>query len=153
MAAPQSPNRMRARLPGAPTGGGEGKPSAGGAGAQLTAVPGSYMGAVRVSERPRNLQEMHERVRLEDRSPWPRGASVPMGKSGKVAHWDGTVWRGGASPGYEPAPPVSPPPPAPPASPPPPAAPTQELPVTPPPPRREPQFPGDEGDRPGDLTR
>lgn len=143
----------------APTGAGQQPPSP-----RLLAGPGGYSTPLKASQRPRNLQELTARADPQERAPWPEGASVPIGTSGKRAHWTGTEWRGGESPGY-PAP--------------------QELPAEsqdqkprgaenlrqeqpqteespaesgpgrhaaplPPPPYRT-QFPGDE--QPGDLTR
>jgi hypothetical protein len=107
---------------------------------QLVAGPAGYTPHLASAERPRNLQELAERAQPDPRTPWAAGEWVAIGRSGKRAHWTGTEWHGGESPGY--------PAPAQPA--------TEELPAqpaTPPPPYRATatQFPGDE--QPGDLTR
>ena len=107
--APVGSSRMRAR----PVSGGPAAatPAAGGqpASLRLAAGPGGYTTAVKAADRPRNLTELAERVDLSDRAPWPVGASLPMGERGKRAHWTGTEWRGGESPGYAtPRPPVEP---------------------------------------------
>lgn len=97
---PVSANRMRARVPaggGTPTGGSQASPP------RLAAGPAGYVGPVKAADRPRNLQELAQRVQLDDTAPWPAGAFLPMGARGKVAHWTGTEWRGGESPGYAPA--------------------------------------------------
>jgi hypothetical protein len=107
---PVSASRMRARVP---AGGGPAAAAPAGTGSQasslrLAASPAGYSVTVRGADRPRNLQELAERVQLEDTNPWPAGASLPMGARGKVAHWTGTEWRGGASPGYTPQQPALP---------------------------------------------
>lgn len=70
-------------------------------GARLTAGPEGYAPAVKAPERPRNLQELQERVEPLSREPWAVGASVPIGVRGKMAHWTGTEWKTGRSPGYQ----------------------------------------------------
>jgi len=69
----------------------------------LTAGPDGYSPAVPAAERPKNLQELTQRVRPGPlaTAPWPASASVPIGVRGKRAHWTGTEWKGGASPGYQ----------------------------------------------------
>jgi hypothetical protein len=62
--------------------------------------PGTYSPAVSAAERPRNLTELRERATAADVAPWPAGAYVLVGESGKRAHWTGEEWRGGDSPGY-----------------------------------------------------
>lgn len=144
--APVSANRMRARIA-QPAGGDAAAavPAGTDAGRQaspprLAVTPAGYGVTVRAADRPRNLQELAERVQLADTAPWPAGASIPMGARGKVAHWTGTEWRGGESPGYS-APPVEPP------------VQLTETPAdtafdTP-----DVQFPGDGGDSPEELHR
>lgn len=150
MAAPRSASRMRVRVP---AGGGPAAAAPAGTddtGGQapslrLTAGPSGYTTAVKAADRPRNLEELAARVDLDDTAPWPAGAAVPIGTRGKRAHWTGTEWKGGDSPGYRPEPPVLEPPvqltetPAldAPAATPAPAA----------------QFPGDGGDSPEELHR
>lgn len=63
-------------------------------------TPGAYDPPQRPAERPRNLAELRERARPADAAPWPAGAYVTIGESGKRAHWTGGEWRGGESPGY-----------------------------------------------------
>jgi hypothetical protein len=136
---------------------------------RLVAQPGGYATALKPGQRPRNLQELAARVDPAGREPWPEGSGVPIGTSGKRAHWTGTEWRGGVSPGYapqrqqeEPDGDAEPPGGNPDGD----AAPPGEEPVqltatddepagrhsapVPPAPYRT-QFPGDE--QPGDLTR
>lgn len=119
-----SPNRMRARVPAegdaAGTAGGGASLSPAGAvtvdtaGGPVTSVgvvpllvdagaPGSYTPAVSAAERPRNLGELQQRAQPNGRAPWDTGQYVPVGTSGKRAHWTGTAWAGGESPGYTPA--------------------------------------------------
>lgn len=123
-----SPNRMRARVPAegdaAGTAGGGASLSPAGAGtvrvesrsgaevskyldAQSLRVdagaPGTYSPAVTAAERPRNVTELTERAQPNGRAPWDAGQYVPVGSSGKRAHWTGDRWAGGESPGYAPA--------------------------------------------------
>lgn len=62
--------------------------------------PGAYSPPVAPGDRPRNLGEMRDRATPADTAPWPEGAYVQMGESGRRAHWTGAEWRGGESPGY-----------------------------------------------------
>jgi hypothetical protein len=62
-------------------------------------TPGTYEPDVPAAERPRNLAELAA-VQLVDAAPWPRGSYVPTGTNGKRAHWTGTEWARGVSPGY-----------------------------------------------------
>jgi hypothetical protein len=88
-----------------PAGGGEaGNFSSAGASLTVDAgTPGSYSPAVKASERPRNVTELVQRAVPNGRAPWDAGQYVPVGTSGKRAHWTGAEWRGGESPGYAPA--------------------------------------------------
>jgi hypothetical protein len=101
---PVSAGRMRARVPA----GGDSAaaaPAGTDAGAvRLTAGPGGYGTAVKAADRPRNLEELTRRVNLQDPAPFPAGAFVPIGTRGKRAHWTGTEWKTGESPGYTPEP-------------------------------------------------
>jgi hypothetical protein len=63
-------------------------------------APGTYDPPVRPADRPSNLTELRERAQPADRSPWPEHAYVLVGESGKRAHWTGSEWRSGESPGY-----------------------------------------------------
>jgi hypothetical protein len=65
-------------------------------------TPGTYDPAVSAVERPRNLTELRQRGIPEDTTPWPAGAYVLVGTSGKRAHWSGSEWRADESPGYVP---------------------------------------------------
>ena len=67
-------------------------------------TPGTYEPDVAAKDRPRNVTELRERARVTDPAPWPRGAYVLVGTSGKRAHWSGDDWRSDPSPGYAPAP-------------------------------------------------
>lgn len=69
---------------------------------RLGAGPGGYTSPVKASERPRNLGELQQRVQPVDPAPWPQGASLPMGTRGRTAHWTGSAWASGVSPGYAP---------------------------------------------------
>jgi hypothetical protein len=62
--------------------------------------PGTYSPAVTSTERPRNVTELQARVQPATPEPWPVNAYVLVGTTGKRAHWTGTGWKGGASPGY-----------------------------------------------------
>lgn len=62
--------------------------------------PGTYSPEVVAADRPRNVTELRERARPADTGPWPEGAYVLVGTSGKRAHWGGDDWHGGESPGY-----------------------------------------------------
>lgn len=64
--------------------------------------PGTYEPAVSAAQRPRNVTELRSRATPAGRAPWPAGAYVLVGESGKRAHWTGEDWRGGESPGYVP---------------------------------------------------
>lgn len=67
-------------------------------------APGAYSPELAAADRPTNLEQLTSRVQLEDRAPWSAGAYIPVGVRGKRAHWSGTAWKGGESPGYgEPA--------------------------------------------------
>jgi hypothetical protein len=50
--------------------------------------------------RPRNVTQLVGRVTPASPEPWPAGTWLPVGERGKRAHWTGTGWKGGASPGY-----------------------------------------------------
>jgi hypothetical protein len=63
-------------------------------------TPGAYAPAVSPRERPRNVTQLDRRVQPATPEPWPRGAYIQVGESGKRAHWTGTSWKGGESPGY-----------------------------------------------------
>jgi len=63
-------------------------------------TPGVYEPPMSPGARPRNLTEMAARVTPTTPEPWPEGTYVQMGESGRRAHWTGTGWRGGVSPGY-----------------------------------------------------
>jgi hypothetical protein len=131
----------------------------------LAGTPGQYQPAGKAAARPRNVTELNTAGAMPDPpSPWTAGQYVPVGTSGKRAHWNGEEWRGGESPGY-PASPVQNEQPGgrhaaddsqadatragnevrqePPQ--------TSESSPLPPAPYQRPQFPGDE--QPGDLTR
>lgn len=71
---------------------------------QLTAGPDGYGTAVKAADRPRSLEELAQRVTLQDPAPFPAGTSLPIGTRGKRAHWTGTEWKTGESPGYTPEP-------------------------------------------------
>jgi hypothetical protein len=43
------------------------------------------------------VTELRERAKPATRDPWPAGAYVLVGTSGKRAHWDGDDWHGGES--------------------------------------------------------
>lgn len=62
--------------------------------------PGTYTPAVSAPQRPRNVTELGERVTPASPEPWPAGAYLLVGISGKRAHWTGSSWKGGESPGY-----------------------------------------------------
>lgn len=66
-------------------------------------TPGSYEPEVGPKDRPRNVTELRESSRPATREPWPAGAYVLVGTTGKRAHWSGVDWHSDASPGYEPA--------------------------------------------------
>jgi hypothetical protein len=68
----------------------------------LTAAPGepgSYEPEVHGDDRPSSIAELNERVTVADETPWPEGAFLPYG-NGKRAHWHGSGWTTGESPGY-----------------------------------------------------
>ena len=62
--------------------------------------PGTYEPAVPAAQRPRNVTELQAHATPLTPEPWPAGAYVPVGERGKRAHWTGSSWKGGASPGY-----------------------------------------------------
>lgn len=62
--------------------------------------PGVYEPVVSPQDRPRNITELDARVTPATPEPWPAGAYVPVGIRGKRAHWTGSSWKLGASPGY-----------------------------------------------------
>lgn len=62
--------------------------------------PGLYTPAVRAADRPRNMGELREQVIPDGSAPWPAGDYLLIGESGKRAHWSGTEWLAGESPGY-----------------------------------------------------
>jgi hypothetical protein len=62
--------------------------------------PGTYEPPVSPGDRPRNVTELGARVTVATPEPWPAGAYVPVGERGKRAHWTGSSWKGGVSPGY-----------------------------------------------------
>jgi hypothetical protein len=62
--------------------------------------PGTYEPEVPPAERPRNIGELRERVRVVTPEPWPAGARLPLSKIGRYAHWTGTDWKLNESPGY-----------------------------------------------------
>jgi len=64
--------------------------------------PGTYEPELAAKDRPRNVTELRERARVTDPTPWPRGAYVLVGTSGKRAHWTGEDWHSDESPGYAP---------------------------------------------------
>jgi hypothetical protein len=66
-------------------------------------APGGYSPELRPGARPHNVTELRDRARPADTAPWAAGQFVPVGTSGKRAHWDGQDWRSGESPGYPPA--------------------------------------------------
>jgi hypothetical protein len=69
---------------------------------QVTAgAPGTF-GDVELAavDRPRNVTELAAAAQPVTPEPWPAGSFVPVGTRGKRAHWTGTEWKGGASPGY-----------------------------------------------------
>lgn len=67
---------------------------------QVTAgEPGRYDPELSPAERPRNVTELAAAAD-PGTDPWPAGTYVLVGTSGKRAHWTGTEWKGGASPGY-----------------------------------------------------
>jgi len=69
----------------------------------LLAVPGSpgaYVPPVSPADRPRNITELVNRVTVATPEPWPAGAYLQIGESGRRAHWTGEGWKGGESPGY-----------------------------------------------------
>jgi hypothetical protein len=163
--APAEGQGQQSLLLGAGTPGGDQQPSPL---LVLAGTPGQYQPAGKAATRPRNVTELNTAGAMPDPpSPWTAGQYVPVGTSGKRAHWNGEEWRGGESPGY-PASPVQneqpggrhaaddsqadatrvgsevrqEPPPA-----------SESSPGTqlPPAPYQRPQFPGDE--QPGDLTR
>ena len=63
-------------------------------------TPGSYEPEVPAKDRPRNVTELREVARVVDPAPWPAGAYVLVGTTGKRAHWSGEDWRSDESPGY-----------------------------------------------------
>jgi len=62
--------------------------------------PGTYEPPVSPGDRPRNITQLGERVTPASPEPWPVGAYLLVGETGKRAHWTGSGWKGGASPGY-----------------------------------------------------
>jgi hypothetical protein len=72
-------------------------------------APGTYQPELRPAERPHNVTELRERAQPDGPTPWAAGQFVPVGTSGKRAHWDGQDWRSGESPGYPPATGILPP--------------------------------------------
>lgn len=62
--------------------------------------PGAYDPPVSPAERPRNITELGERVTVPTPEPWPAGAYVLVGTTGRRGHWTGDHWKGGESPGY-----------------------------------------------------
>jgi hypothetical protein len=63
-------------------------------------TPGTYEPPVTPGERPRTIAELQARVTPVSPQPWPADAYLPMGERGKRAHWTGSSWKGGVSPGY-----------------------------------------------------
>jgi hypothetical protein len=63
-------------------------------------APGTYNPPQTPAQRPRNVTDLRERAQPVTRDPWPEGTYVQVGESGKRAHWTGTEWRSGESPGY-----------------------------------------------------
>lgn len=62
--------------------------------------PGAYAPPLTPAQRPRNMTELQERVTVPTPEPWPVGAYVLVGTTGKRAHWTGDHWKAGESPGY-----------------------------------------------------
>lgn len=62
--------------------------------------PGSYGDDVKATDRPRNITDLDERATPADPAPWAAGQYVPVGERGKRAHWTGSSWKTGESPGY-----------------------------------------------------
>jgi hypothetical protein len=115
--------------------------------------PGQYQPAAKAADRPRNVTELNSAGAVPDpATPWTAGQYVPVGISGKRAHWNGEEWRGGESPGYPATQPATEQPateqPATEAAPR--HAAPEQPPRLPPAPYRT-EFPGDE--QPGDLSR
>jgi hypothetical protein len=46
------------------------------------------------------VTELQARVQPATPEPWPAGAYLLIGVTGRRAHWTGTAWKGGESPGY-----------------------------------------------------
>jgi hypothetical protein len=63
-------------------------------------TPGTYEPPLTPGERPRNVTQLAEQAVPASPEPWPAGAYVLVGTTGKRAHWTGTDWKGGPSPGY-----------------------------------------------------
>jgi hypothetical protein len=63
-------------------------------------TPGTYDPPATPQDRPRNITELRERVQPATPEPWPAGAYVQIGESGRHAHWTGSDWRLKESPGY-----------------------------------------------------
>lgn len=63
-------------------------------------APGAYDPPVRAADRPANMAELREGVRPATREPWPAGTYVLVGENGRRAHWSGSEWLAGESPGY-----------------------------------------------------
>ena len=61
--------------------------------------PGAYDPDLTAGERPRNVTVLAD-VAEPGTDAWPAGSYVPVGTSGKRAHWTGSEWKGGESPGY-----------------------------------------------------
>jgi hypothetical protein len=68
---------------------------------QVTAgEPGTYDPDLSPADRPVNMTVLRAAARPATDDPWPAGAYVLVGTSGKRAHWTGEEWHSGASPGY-----------------------------------------------------
>jgi hypothetical protein len=63
-------------------------------------TPGAYDPPLTPGERPRNVTQLAEQAVPATPEPWPAGTYVLVGTTGKRAHWTGTDWKGGPSPGY-----------------------------------------------------
>jgi hypothetical protein len=66
----------------------------------VSGTPGAYEPPLSPADRPRNLAELDQRVTVASPEPWPANAYVLIGTTGRRAHWTGTGWKGGESPGY-----------------------------------------------------
>lgn len=62
--------------------------------------PGTYDPQLSAADRPGNLTVLRDAARPATPQPWPAGSYVLVGTTGKRAHWTGSDWKGGASPGY-----------------------------------------------------